>query len=285
MTNSEFIQVSVLAVIQGIAEFLPISSSGHLVVLGKLFQKISGDEAGIQHENIVLNLTLHLGTLAAILLVYRKDIWGIWRKPRLCLAIVLATIPAAVLGVLLKKYVKATFEMPIVVACGWLVTAGLLWFSQRPTEGKRSIDELTMRDALVIGCFQAVSALFRGVSRSGSTITGGLLCGYDRQSAATFSFLIAIPAIAGAATLEFGVPLIKAIVHHEPLSATLDDMMGGYSPWSLMWGGLLSFFVGWASLRWLIGVIVRKGLRVFVAYVLVASLLTFAWQGYEYFHR
>jgi undecaprenyl pyrophosphate phosphatase UppP len=96
-----------------------------------------GDPQAEEKKNIVLNLTLHVGTLAAILVVYRKDLWGIWRRPKLCLAIVLATIPAAVAGVVLKKHIEATFEMPIVVACGWLVTAGLLWYGQRLGHGIR----------------------------------------------------------------------------------------------------------------------------------------------------
>src|SRR4029077_1478605 len=148
MTLNEFIQVMLLAVIQGIAEFLPISSSGHLVVLGKLFERWLGDPQAEEKKNIVLNLTLHVGTLAAILVVYRKDLWGIWRRPRLCLAIVLATIPAAAAGVLLKKQIEASFQMPMVVACGWLVTAGLLWCLPRLGHGSRPLEELTIADAL-----------------------------------------------------------------------------------------------------------------------------------------
>ncbi|MBS0265052.1 MAG: undecaprenyl-diphosphate phosphatase [Planctomycetes bacterium] len=283
MSFSELIQVTLLAVIQGIAEFLPISSSGHLVVLGKVFERWFGDPADGPRENIVLNLTLHLGTLAAILVVYRRDLWGIWRRPRLCLAVVLATIPAVVAGVVLKKYIEATFEMPLVVACGWLVTAGLLSIGQRVGHGHKTLDEITAKDAIIIGCFQAVSALFRGVSRSGSTIAGGLLNGASREAAAGFSFLMAIPVIVGAAVLEAGVPLLKAYRRGESLSETATGMLGGYSPWALLLGGLISFVVGWVSLRWLIRIIVQRGLNWFVWYVLAASALTFLWQGYEHF--
>jgi undecaprenyl-diphosphatase len=281
MSIEELIQVVLLAVIQGIAEFLPISSSGHLVVLDKLFERWFGGD----RENIVLNLTLHAGTLAAILVVYRRDLWGIWRRPRLCLAIIVATIPAAFAGYYLKKYVKATFEMPLVVACGWLVTAGLLWYGQRTGHGDRPLEDLTLRDAATIGCFQAVSLLFRGVSRSGSTIAGGLVTGHSREAAAAFSFLIAIPAIAGAVVMEAGLPLLKAYVHGESVAETASGLLGGYSPPALLLGGLISFVVGWISLRWLIGFIVRRGLRGFVYYVLAASALTFLWQGYEHLIR
>src|SRR5579871_4665057 len=113
MSLDGLLKVLFLAVVQGIAEFLPISSSGHLVVLDKLYQRLFGVE-GIARENVVLTVTLHVGTLGAILVVYRRHICEIWRMPRLCLAIVLATIPAAVLGLLLKKQIEATFEMPLV---------------------------------------------------------------------------------------------------------------------------------------------------------------------------
>lgn len=283
MTLNEFIEVMLLAVIQGIAEFLPISSSGHLVVLGKLFERWLGDPAAEEKKNIVLNLALHVGTLGAILVVYRKDLWRIWRRPKLCLAVVLATVPATVAYALLKKHVEATFEMPVIVACGWLVTAGLLWYAPRARHGVRPLAELTMGDAVKIGCFQAVSLLFRGVSRSGSTISGGLLTGLSREAAAEFSFLIAIPAIAGGAVLKV-LPLVKPYLLGTPsLADGSSALVGGYSPLALMLGTLTSFVVGLISLRWLLKIVVQRGLDRFVYYVLTASLLTFLWQGYEFF--
>lgn len=281
MSFEEFLQVQILAVVQGIAEFLPISSSGHLVVLGKLFE----DWFGSDRENVVLTVTLHVGTLLSLLVVYRRDLWGIWRRPRLCAAIVLATIPAAVLGIALKKYVEATFEMPLVVACGWLITAGLLWSAQRFGSNARPLEELTFRDALIVGCFQAVSALFRGVSRSGSTISAGLYSGLRRDAAASFSFLIAIPVTAGAALVK-AAPLIKLAVKGPSSSGeTFATYLGGYSPLSLLLGALTSFLVGLVALRWLIRIISRRGLNWFAGYCLIASALTFAWQGYVYFSR
>jgi undecaprenyl-diphosphatase len=286
MSLDGMFKVLLLAVVQGIAEFLPISSSGHLVVLDKLHQRFFG--GGAEQENILLNVVLHVGTLASILVVYRQDLWELRRKPRLCLAIVLATIPAVLVAFTLRKYVKATFDMPLVVACGWTVTAGLLWFSQRLGTRERSLDELTLADALKIGCFQALALLFRGVSRSGSTIAGGLLTGLNRDSAAAFSFLIAIPAIAGAAVVE-GAPLIKLLLGRLGLlsaagSAATEhaaDLVGGYSPLVLAIGALVSFLVGLVSLRCLLRIITQRGLNVFVYYCLTAAALTFAWQGYE----
>lgn len=279
MAFEELLQVLILAVVQGIAEFLPISSTGHLVVLGKLFKSWFGHD----RENVILTVTLHVGTLASLLVVYRRDLWGIWRKPRLCLAIVLATIPAAVLGIAFKDLVEWTFEEPLVVACGWLVTAGFLWSAQKFGSNARPLEELTLIDALVVGCFQAVSALFRGVSRSGSTISAGLYMGLRRDAAASFSFLIAIPVTAGAALVK-AAPLIKLAIQGPAAEGeTFATYLGGYSPLALLLGALTSFVVGLVSLRWLIRIIAQRGLNWFVVYCLVASALTFAWQGYVFF--
>lgn len=287
MSLHGLIKVLLLAVVQGIAEFLPVSSSGHLVVLDSLYQRLFGT-GEVELENAVLTVTLHVGTLAAILVVYRRDLLGIWRNPRLCAAIVLATLPAAALGFLFKDQVEATFKEPLVVACGWVVTAGFLRYSERLGRNERPLGELTYTDALVIGCFQAVSAMFRGVSRSGSTISGGLFCGLRREAAASFSFLIAIPVTAGAALLK-GAPLLKLGVVRlgmlpaasAPSSEAMAKMFGGYSPLVLAIGAATSFAVGLVSLRWLLRFITVRGLNLFVYYCLAAAALTFAWQGYE----
>jgi undecaprenyl-diphosphatase len=288
MSLDGLVKVLLLAVVQGIAEFLPVSSSGHLVVLDSLYHRVFGT-GDVDLENVILTVTLHVGTLAAILVVYRRDLMEIWCKPRLCVSIVLATIPAAALGILFKSQIEATFKKPLVVACGWVVTAGLLRYGQRLGRDARLLDELTYRDALVIGGFQAVSALFRGVSRSGSTIAGGLFCGLRRDAAASFSFLIAIPVTAGAALVK-GAPLIKLLfvrlgvlpAASGPSSQKIADMLGGYSPLVLLIGATTSFVVGLVSLRWLLRVITVRGLNGFAYYCLAAAALTFAWQGYEY---
>jgi undecaprenyl-diphosphatase len=135
-----------------------------------------------------------------------------------------------------------------------------------------------------------VSALFRGVSRSGSTISGGLFTGLRRDAAASFSFLIAIPVTAGAALLK-GLPLIKLLlvrlhmlpVARGPSPAEVAEMLGGYSPLVLILGAATSFAVGLISLRWLLRIITQRGLNGFVYYCLAAATLTFAWQGYEFF--
>lgn len=276
--GNELIRVLILAVIQGIAEFLPISSSGHIVVLDQLLKRWLGD-LDQEQENVILNVTLHLGTLGAILVVYRKDLWGIWRRPRLCFQLILATIPAAVIGYFFKKQIEATFNSPLVVACGWTVAAGLMWTSQRVGRAERGMESLNERDAIVIGFFQSLALVLRGASRSGSTISGGLFLGLKREAAATFSFFIAIPAIAGAVGMK-ALPVVKHLIKGGPSEGVLTDPFGGYNPMVLLMGAAVSFVVGLISLRWLLKIITQRGLDWFVYYLLAAAALTFAWQAF-----
>src|SRR5262249_18327512 len=150
----------------GIGEFLPISSSGHLVVFGKLL--------GYQGESALLNVVLHVGTLGSILVVYRRDLRFVLRDFRLCALIVLASIPAGVVGVLFKDKLEETFDQPLLVACGWLMTASALWFGQQRSSNNRQLSTITARDAGVVGLFQLASLIIRGFSRSGSTIAAGM---------------------------------------------------------------------------------------------------------------
>lgn len=271
MPSSEYLKAILLGVIQGIGEFLPISSSGHLVIFGKLLEEWTGGPAGA-----LFSVVLHLGTLGSILVVYRHDLRLVLRDLRLCAWIVVATIPAAVIGVLFKKKLEATFDQPLLVACGWLLTAATLWFSQKIGQNRRPLEDMQFRDAGIIGIFQAAALVCRGFSRSGSTIAGGLFCGLTREAAAKFSFLIAIPAIGGAGVVEVG-PLILHAVTGKGTSEKLDQLTRN-DIGAMLVGGLVSFLVGWMTLRWLLRVIVRRGVGIFAVYCLVAALLTFAWQ-------
>ncbi|MSR58403.1 MAG: undecaprenyl-diphosphate phosphatase [Planctomycetaceae bacterium] len=280
MLSSEYLQAIVLGIIQGIGEFLPISSSGHLVVFGALFKELFGGPAADKGENALLNVALHLGTLGSILVVYRRDLRFVLRDFKLCCWIIVATIPAAVIGVLFKDQIEATFEKPAIVACGWLMTAAALWYAQKLGQNRRDLSEMNARDAIAIGLCQLASLIFRGFSRSGSTIAGGLFLGFTREAAARFSFLIAIPAIGGAGVVKIGPLLWHALSgsqnSHELANLSRDDIG------AMVVGGLVSFFVGWAALRWLLGVIVRRGVRGFAVYCLIVALITFAWQGVEF---
>ena len=263
MPGAEYLEAIILGVVQGIAEFLPISSSGHLVILREPLGRLLGVQTTDLDKNLQLNVALHLGTLFSILAIYRAELRKLTRQPRLCLAIVVATIPIVIVGFTLKDRFEVVFGDPLVAGCGLLLTAGLLVVGQKMGRGDRSLEGMPMRQALVIGLFQAV-AIVPGISRSGSTIAGGLLTGLRRDSAAMFSFFIAIPAISGAAVL-----IGKDIWQGQG---------GGNALPVLAVGALTSFVVGFFSLRWLLRLISQRKLHWFACYCALVAVVTILWQ-------
>lgn len=261
----EYIQSILLGIVQGIAEFLPISSSGHLVLGEVLLDRLAGDSAldlGAADSNLALNIALHVGTLGSIVVVYWKQLWATLRQPRLMAAIVVATIPAGVVGVLFKDQVEAIFSSTLAVGCALCYTAGLLWMTRRFDQGEVELPQISLKQAIVVGLFQAV-ALIPGVSRAGSTIVGGLWCGLQREAAATFSFLIAVPAIGGAAVLT--------------AKDLLEEGTASQSQWLAYAAGAgVSFVVGIVALQWLLTLISRHKLHLFAWYCLSIGLLTIA---------
>ena len=261
MTQS-IIEAVVLGIIQGIAEFLPISSSGHLVIFGDLLQKSLGLQVDESH-NLMLNVALHVGTLGSILVVYRRDVVALLRQPRLCSAIVVATIPAVIVGLLFEEEFRDAFSTPLVAGMGLLLTAALLIVAQKRQKERHRLEETGVGPAWVVGMFQSM-ALVPGVSRSGSTIAAGLFTGMQREAATTFSFLIAIPAIAGAALLT-----------------TVEAWKSGWGslqPLPVGLGMLTSFVIGLAALRVLIRAVGQGRLHWFAYYCLAVGALTIGWQ-------
>ena len=188
----------ILGIVQGITEFLPVSSSGHLVLLQKIF--------GIQEPALVYDTAVHGGTLLAVVVVLRKDIWNILRRilQPLTLYIIVATIPAVIAALLFKHLLEEAFSSGVFLGVAFLLTSLLLLVSEKLAQKPipaRSQDEMTWVDALIIGLLQAV-ALIPGVSRSGATISGALSRKLDRNFAARFSFLLSIPAILGALVFQ-----------------------------------------------------------------------------------
>lgn len=267
----------VLGTVQGIAEFLPISSSGHLAVCQVLFNQYGSPGKNESANDLAMNVALHLGTLVSILIVYRRDVLSLLAKPRLCAMVVLATIPAAVVGLTLKKRIEASMQQPVVVALCWYVTAAMLTLGQRWGRETSDTDHMTFSQALTVGLFQAV-ALLPGISRSGSTITGGLVSGLRRESAAKFSFLIAIPAIGGAAVLE-GKDLVFAALKlasgsQTSETAALESLHFG----PMLLGAVVAGIVGWFALTALLQLLNRGKLHWFAIYCTVIATATLIWQ-------
>ena len=264
MTSTELAEVIFLGVVQGIAEFLPISSSGHLVLIQQLvgLTVAVGDDSA---AGLRLNVALHCGTLMSILAVYHHDIWRLRKDQALWIAIVCATCPVAVVGLLFKSTLESTFQNPLVASCGLMLTALMLLICQRVERGTVDLSRFAVSAALVVGVFQSL-AIVPGVSRSGSTITGGLVMGLNRHDAARFSFLIAIPAIGGAAVLYAWDLVARGGI------ASSDAVL------PMLIGTLTSFVVGWIALRWLLAFLARGRLQWFAAYCFAVGALSAVWE-------
>ena len=265
----ELFKVGILAVFQGVAEFLPISSSGHLQVL----QFLLGFDT---ESNIFLSVVLHSGTLLAIVVFYFLTLWEILvkRQFKLILAIIIGTIPAGLAGVGIKLsgLDDIIFTSLLVPAIGFLFTAFLLLYALRGrTEEEENsalpLAEIPLTKALLIGIAQAV-AITPGISRSGSTIAAGLKVNLKKADCARFSFLLAIPAIGGAMVLEL----------KDLFSAPGDITSGDIMVW--LFGFIIAAVVGYFSLKLLLGILQKGKLQYFAWYLLGASIFTFGlWVG------
>ena len=206
------IEALILGIIQGITEFLPVSSSGHLVLLQRIF--------GIEEPVLLFNIMVHVGTLAAVCTVLWQDIWNILRKiiQPLTLLIIIGTIPAVIAALFIKDFIEGMHSSAAFLGFAFLITSALLVFSElfhkklpldKAIKEKAVKNEAAVKDrgkfnaldALVIGIFQAI-AITPGISRSGATLAAGFFRGLSRDMAVRFSFLLSIPAILGALAME-----------------------------------------------------------------------------------
>jgi undecaprenyl-diphosphatase len=242
-----YLEAILLGVVQGITEFLPISSDGHLLIVEHWL--------GRKVDNVPINVALHAGTLLSIIVVFYRDLVATLRKPQLMIAIVVATLPLIPFGLFFKRIVDETLNSLPAAGVGLLITSAFLFLATRVREGTRTLDEVTAWDGLVVGLFQLLAPA-PGVSRSGSTILGGLLRGLTREAAARFSFLIAVPAITGALVL-YSRKLLKGnggeALALGPLAA----------------GAVVSFVVGIVAIKVLMAVVVRRQLAGFAWYCLL----------------
>ncbi|MEH6492034.1 undecaprenyl-diphosphate phosphatase [Halopseudomonas sp.] len=257
----DWLQVVVLAIVQGITEFLPVSSSAHLILVPVL--------TDWPDQGLAFDVALHLGSLSAVLIYFRRDIFGMtvsWGRSlktrqldadaKLAWAVILGTIPVGLAGLLLKDTVETVLRSPIYLAIGLIVFGLVLSWADWRHRGERSEYQMNWKDVLLIGCAQAL-ALFPGTSRSGITMTAALMLGLSREASARFSFLLSIPVIVLACGLET-LELIKAQV---PIDVAA--MVGGV---------VLSGISAYLCIHYFLAFIKRIGMQPFVIYRIVLGI-------------
>jgi undecaprenyl-diphosphatase len=256
------LQILILAVVQGIAEFLPISSSGHLVILGAMLGQLS--------ESPTMEIILHAGTLGSILVVFLRRILKLLSSDlRVIPLLIVGTIPAVVVGLTIKTQFEFIVRSPTLAGVMLLVTAAMLILLGRLTPQDGQYRSMNVIAAVAVGCFQAV-AILPGISRSGSTILGGRLMGLSNEDSVTFSFLLAIPAILGATVLELK-DLLEQRAAGSSIEFTLEE---------LLFGAGVSFVVGILALHWLIGWSRQDRLHWFAWWCIPVGLLVIAHFGF-----
>ena len=254
--------VLLLAVVQGLTEFLPVSSSGHLVIVEALLASQTDDAA-----KLTVNVMLHAGTLFAVLAVYWSRIWRLLGSDAgLIGKIVVGTLPAAVVGIAVKKLLPGLASQTLLTGLMLWVTGAMLLAGSRCPDGSTTYQRVTYAQALAIGTIQAI-AILPGISRSGATIVAGVALGLRRDAAATFSFLLAIPVIGGASLIE-----ARELLTHDGPSISLAVLLVGM---------LVAFLVGLVALRWLLRWLEQGRLHYFAwwCFPLGAAVVVWQWLG------
>ena len=276
------LEAIVLGIVQGLTEFLPVSSTAHLALVPWLFTRLG--LANWSDPGLTFDVALHAGTLLAILLYF----WRTWiqilraafggkvvrfsetsdslrdltpeeqsRERHLLWYLVAASIPAGLTGALLEKRIETSFRAPALVASMLILVAVVMWLAERRSRFLRPLTETTLGDAMTVGVLQAF-AVIPGVSRSGITITGGLFRNFTREAAARFSFLLSTPIIAGAALLK---------VHHVMKEGLPPGMATGFAV-----GMIVSALVGYATIAWFIRYLKLETLKVFIVYRVLVGI-------------
>ncbi len=254
----EWLEALILGIVQGLTEFLPVSSSGHL----EIAKYILGDDS-LGQQSLLMTITLHAATALATIVVYKKDVKKLAKgtmqrqRPEIAYAIkiILSMIPAVLIGLLLEKEIEGLFDRNMTLVASMLVVTGIiLLLSELLNRGSRP---LTNADALLIGVAQAI-AIMPGISRSGATIGVALLLGKNKSEAARFSFLMVIPLIFG--------KMIKEIIDGDFTHVNMNVL-------PLIVGFLAAFFTGWLACKWIISIVRNSKLRYFAIYCFVVAML------------
>ncbi|MDK8880217.1 undecaprenyl-diphosphate phosphatase [Corynebacterium sp. MSK008] len=270
-TTMSWVQVIVLSIVQGLTEFLPVSSSGHLRIVSQLFW---GEDAGASFTAVI-----QLGTELAVLVFFAKDIWriltawfaGLANKSkrnfdyRMGWMVIAGTIPVGIAGVLLKDLIRENFRNLWITATVLILFSLVFILAERRGKKTRGFEELTMKDAVVMGLWQCL-ALIPGVSRSGGTISGGLFLNLDREVATRFSFLLAIPAVLASGL--FSLP--------DAFNPQAGQAASGLQ---LLVGSGIGFVVGYISIAWLLKFVSDHSFAWFAAYRIPLGLVVMALLG------
>jgi len=261
-------QAFVLGIVQGLTEFVPISSTGHLVLVPAIFGwKFNSQEA------FIFDVLVQWGTLVAVILYFRKELLSIFRgmydglrqgqiftepRARLAWLILLSSLPAGIAGLFLKSLVEDAISSPLVVSIFLVINAFILFIGDRIGKFQRRLQDLEWVDSLWIGIAQ-ILALFPGISRSGATISGGLFRNLERRDAARFSFLMSMPVMFGA-----GVIALFDLSDAANASAQVGPLLVGF---------LAAIVVGYLAIRWFLGFLARRSLTIFAVYCFVIGSL------------
>lgn len=267
-------EAALFGIVQGLTEFLPVSSSGHLAILQQL--------VGMNPPGITMEVLAHLGTMLAIVAVFAGDVYAILAgfargvsgllrgrtyirtflanpDVRLGVLIIIGSLPTALVGLAFKPFFESMFDSLRTVGVGLMVTAALLFAAERVRRGRRTLDRLTVGDALLVGLLQG-AAIAPGISRSGATISAALFNGVERESAAKFSLLLSLPAVLGASVLELGGNHPSSALHAPGVS-----LFGVF---------LVSFLFGYIAIRWLLNVLKGGHLYGFSLYCFLLGVST-----------
>ena len=248
-------QAMLLGLVQGVTEFLPVSSSGHLILVRELL--------GLENQCLLFDVLLHLGSLGAVVIALRKELLGLFRPPFKKLGmLLLATVPAAILGFLLSDTIEGVFGSGRWLFVTFALTAVLLIITETVSKRRKFPRSLGVKQSAFMGVMQAV-ALLPGLSRSGSTVFGGIVSGGDREEVAKFSFMMSVPVILGSAA----VGLIGAATGTGSLELTV-----GW--WETLCGAVAAFVSGFASVKLMTKVVVRAKYKPLVFYLIGLGILS-----------
>ena len=274
-----YIEAVILGLVQGLAEFLPISSSGHLALLQKIF--------GVEGDKVLLfAVLLHVGTLVSVFVIYWKDIWELLvelvvtikdlctgkglrlsERPvrKLGIMIIVATIPTAMIGLLFNDFFEGLYTSMISVGVGFLITGVIMYVAEKMSAANKGIEKMNFRNAIFVGVLQGI-AIYPGISRSGSTLVGGLITGLKRDFAVKFAFLISIPSILGSVVLELP----------DAIKAGTDPTLLG----PIAAGVVVAAISGFFAIKTMIRIVSNKKLSYFSYYVWVLGIFTIVYGAF-----